>query len=199
MAPSTNLTDEEMVAKAQGVDVLSPDEVRCKSTKAHSVTSWRIKSFFNTREGWFLRRVAHGHSVIRRQRTNCVLYGHNVKGALRPAATGKCSLCHAALCTIPREGETGLSCFQEWHQRYKLKPHIYRTQPHNTQSNLDNLRMKAHKAQILAQSSRICDSNAKKRHKKPQRVHEKRRGRNGSSGGGQVTAESFAAPCATCR
>lgn len=143
MATSTDLTDEEMVAKAQGVDVLSCSEVECLSTKARSVTSWRLRSFFNTREGWMLRRVARGHHVNRTQRTYCALCGSNLKGALRPMTTGKCTLCHAPLCTIPREGEAGLSCFEEWHQRDVLNLRVYRTNQRNAQSDADECAQQA--------------------------------------------------------
>lgn len=81
--------------------------------------------------------VTRGHNVILCGRTYCVLCGHNIKGALRPAKTGKCSLFHVPLCTMPHDSETGLGCFQEWHQSHELKPRIYRTQQHDAESNTE--------------------------------------------------------------
>ena len=133
MTSSASLSDAEMVSRARGVDFLPSREVQRLSSKAKGIVSWRLKSFFNTREGWLLRRVARGHTIVRTSRNYCGLCYHNIKGALRPMTNAKCGLCHTPLCTLPREGESGRCCFQEWHEKDELKQRIYLKRSGNSQ------------------------------------------------------------------
>lgn len=130
MADPTGLTEAEMVEKSQGIDVLSLSRVQELARAAKNVKSWRIKSFLNKRDGWLLCRVARGHKIVRVKRTYCGLCGHNIAGAMRPMTTAMCSLCATPLCTVPREGETGLCCYLLWHGKDVLAPRIYKRGEH---------------------------------------------------------------------
>ena len=120
MSLPTNLSDEEMLQKAQGVDVLSPERCQELMEKPRKKTQWRIRTFFNTRDGWLLRRIVRGHRLQRIKLRYCVLCAHNVLGCVRAKTAAMCGVCHIALCTIPREGEEGISCFEEWHAKDRL-------------------------------------------------------------------------------
>lgn len=51
-----------------------------------------------------------------------------------------CSLCATPLCTIPREGESDMCCFQYWHAHDELKPRVYLKQnARNTKKNTEKL------------------------------------------------------------
>ena len=112
--PEISPENKEILLRAQGTDVLSPDILKSFASAAANVKSWRLKWFFNTRDGWLLRRVARGHFIKHTKRMYCSLCGANTKGPQRPQTTVMCSLCSTPLCTVPRVGEDGLCCFQEW-------------------------------------------------------------------------------------
>lgn len=116
---------EELIAQAQGTDGLSANEIEELQAASRRVTYSRIDRFFNCREGILLRRAVRFHKVVRHQKKNCGLCGGNVKGALRPQTSSYCETCGISLCTVPRPGETGLSCFQEWHCVNKIEKRVY--------------------------------------------------------------------------
>ena len=130
MCTTQGLSDEDMVAKAQGTDVLPPAEVQRLVNAATKVKYKKLKIFFNTRDGWLLRRIARGHHIVRTSRQHCGLCGHNIKVAQRPKTSAVFSLCCIPLCTIPRQGESGLCCFEEWHAKDVLEPRVYPIRSH---------------------------------------------------------------------
>jgi len=122
-------SDHELQVKARGVPVLPSKQVEQLILKAREKRYNKIKFFFNLKEGWLLRRVVRAHYTVLIEPERCALCGGNVKGALRPLTNTKCSVCCVPLCRFPRDGETGLSCFDEWHEKDVLERRIYWSQP----------------------------------------------------------------------
>jgi len=125
----TSSADQELLKQAHGADVLTSVEIDALKNKAERTTVNRLKFFFNLREGWLLRRVARHHYTARINPTRCALCAGNIKGALRPLTNTKCTTCCVPLCRTPREGELGLSCFDEWHQKDLLIRRVYYSGP----------------------------------------------------------------------
>lgn len=85
---------------------------------------------FNGAHGWKLRSLVRQHHVVRAKIQYCALRGMN-KGpfVLRAKPASSCNLCHVNLCTIPREKEQGLFCFQYWHCSDVLIERAYYSKP----------------------------------------------------------------------
>lgn len=121
------MDDAELISKAQGADVFPKAKVEELKKAAREVKYARIENFFNSRDGILLRRAVRVHPVIRCKKSHCGLCGNHVPGALRPRTDAFCATCHIPLCTIPRKGETGLSCFQAWHEFNTIERRVYET------------------------------------------------------------------------
>lgn len=126
MSSFSEMTDEEPLSASHGRDVVPPDVVQTLQNEAANVKSWRMQ-FFNSRQGWMLRRVVRGHRTCRGSNQYCALCAQNVDGAMRTKTRAHCVLCQVPLCAIPREGETGDSCFHVWHNTDKLKRRVYKS------------------------------------------------------------------------
>ena len=114
-----------MIDRAQGTDILSLEKVQQLADAVSNIEWWRLRLFFNTRDGCLLRRFFRGHRIVRTQRTYCGLCGHNIKGALRSMTNSICLLCSTQLSNVPRQSETGYCCYQEWHMEDKPSARIY--------------------------------------------------------------------------
>jgi len=125
--PSTS--DEDLLVQATGAPVLQSKQVEHLMLKARKSKFNRINVFFNSREGWLLRRIVRHHYSRRTKSTRCILCAGNVKGALRPLTNTSCSVCSVALCRSPREEENGLSCWDLWHNTDILVKRVYYSQP----------------------------------------------------------------------
>ena len=87
-------------------------------------------NFFNKREGCILHRVVRHHNVVREKNQYCALCSINKGNDLpRVCLASVRSKCHETLCTIPRSGEKGLSCFEYWHCTNILHRRQYFSKP----------------------------------------------------------------------
>jgi len=107
MADGLSFVDEDMLRRAQGVAVLPAKQVESLMLKARKISNDRINKFFNTRDGWILRRIVRYHYTALIQPTRCILCAGNVEGALRPLTNTKCKVCSVPLCRTPRKCESG--------------------------------------------------------------------------------------------
>ena len=83
--------------------------------------------FLNSRHGWELRQLARCHRVTRTTNKYCALCYSNLRpNILRVKTPSACNKCHVNLWTIPRQGETGLSCFEQRRNQNVLKERIYK-------------------------------------------------------------------------
>ncbi len=73
MSAPMSMTDEEMVAKAQGTDVPSANKCRRLIEPAGQAKNWRMHSFSDSRERRLLRRIVRSHGVIRTKTKYCAL------------------------------------------------------------------------------------------------------------------------------
>ena len=104
------MSNEELVGRAHGEDVLSPTQCNDLTTLASKRKKKQLV-FFNGRNGWLLRRVVREHNVIRAESRYCALCSaNNGPDLLRSRVRSECSKCHVHLCTVPREEENALSC-----------------------------------------------------------------------------------------
>ncbi len=122
-------SDADLRRRAQGSDVLPPEEVRRLQELARRRENKRLQ-FFNSRDGWLLRNVVRDHRVLHAPKKYCALCGINTsRTALRSKPNSSCNQCFVNLCTVPRKDEAGLSCWQEWHSKDKLVPRVYHSRP----------------------------------------------------------------------
>ncbi len=125
----STMPNEELLRRAHGEDVLSDNECARLIQLAAARKKKRFQ-FFNGRDGWLLRRTVRKHSVICFTSQYCALCSSsNVDDVFRTKVKSVCSKCHVHLCTIPREGEEGLSCMESWLQCDVLEPRIYYSSP----------------------------------------------------------------------
>ena len=126
---NTKLSDEELLARVHGTEVL-PAQLRTRLSQFAAQRQNKRLHWFNSRQGWLLRRVVRNHTVIRTAPKYCALCGSNRGSAiLRVKPRSACDKCHVNLCTVPRAEETGQSCFQEWHRSDRLRERIYSSKP----------------------------------------------------------------------
>jgi len=114
--------DPDLVKRAQGSDVYTDKETEELQKKAAAATNRRI-AFFNTEDGWKLRRVARGHQIVRLEKAQyCTLCGGHKPGALRVQTDVKCATCDVPLCAKPRKDSPLFSCHHDWHHTDYLEP-----------------------------------------------------------------------------
>ncbi len=87
------MKDEELVLADQERDLFPDAEVRRLAHKALNSKSWGLQNFFNTRDGWLLRRTVRCHRTVRLEKlAYCALCGQNVPDFKRPKTPTKCEV-----------------------------------------------------------------------------------------------------------
>ena len=126
----------ELHARARGTPVLDQGE-RTRLFKLAIARKNKKMHFFNTEDGWKLRRLAHGHPVKLASKQFCALCGINTGNSskLRLGPNSRCETCSVNLCAVPHKEEPGLSCFEQRHQTDYLRRRLY---PPSTSQNRSN-------------------------------------------------------------
>ena len=87
----------------------------------------RSSSSLTVKKDGSLRRLVKAHPVRLHPKQFCALCGTNTRNPrkLRPRPNSPCGTCSVHLRTVPNKYESGLSCFQHWHQNDCLKARTY--------------------------------------------------------------------------
>ena len=118
----------DLLSRARGADVLSNEETLRLQQRARARKNKKLH-FFNSEDGWMLRRIVRAHPVQRAPKQFCALCGINTGDAkkLRARPNSRCGSCFVNLCSVPNKQEPDLSCFQAWHDMEWLRPRAYPT------------------------------------------------------------------------
>lgn len=160
---ASSSSDANLRRRAQGSDVLPVEEVQRLQDLARRRENKRLH-FFNSRDGWLLRNVVRNHRVLHAPKKYCALCGINTsRTALRAKPNSSCDQCSVNLCTVPRMGETGLSCWQEWHSKDKLQPRVYLSRPAQQRRTERNAAANSSDSDIQPPSPRASSSGKRRR------------------------------------
>jgi len=118
-----SFVNQALLKQAHGEDIITPGE-KAALQEASLVRTWRLR-WFNTENGWRLRRLVRGHALKRNDKSeHCALCAGKRKGVERKKTNAYCEDCNVPLCPIPPKEGYEHSCHHDWHHMDILEPRI---------------------------------------------------------------------------